>query len=374
MFLFSKKPKSNLGIDIGASAVKIAEIGKEEERHKLINYGIFPLREYFKRKEEKVSDPLKLSNQELAEIIKRTIQEAKVGSHSAYLSVPVYSSFLTLVELPAMTEKEIASALPFEAKKYVPVPISEVVLDWSIVGPIDHSTQTTKSNQASPINPSNINPPSKPANIQILIIAVPREVINDYNKIMKLAGLNLIGLEEETFSLTRSLIGNDKSTILLVDAGARSINISIIDGGFIRVAHNLEMGGTKIINAVSQQMGLNPERTEELKKNLLAGRIVDREAAEMKGVINSILGTITLEVRKIVDRYQAKYGRKVEKCILAGGVVQSFGFNEYFNNKMDIEVSLGNPFARVIYPPALEPILKELSSSMAVSIGLAMRE
>ena len=339
MFLFSKKPKSNLGIDIGASAVKIAEIGKEEERHKLINYGIFPLREYFKRKEEKVSDPLKLSNQELAEIIKRTIQEAKVGSHSAYLSVPVYSSFLTLVELPAMTEKEIASALPFEAKKYVPVPISEVVLDWSIVGPIDHSTQTTKSNQASPINPSNINPPSKPANIQILIIAVPREVINDYNKIMKLAGLNLIGLEEETFSLTRSLIGNDKSTILLVDAGARSINISIIDGGFIRVAHNLEMGGTKIINAVSQQMGLNPERTEELKKNLLAGRIVDREAAEMKGVINSILGTITLEVRKIVDRYHAKYGRKVEKCIFVGYSLEQKGYHCYNPNTREIRVN-----------------------------------
>ncbi len=318
------------------------------------------MKEYLKQKEKQgkqeigeqdKKETLRIPDEEMAEIIKKTIGEAKIRTREAYLSVPVYSSFLTLIELPAMPEKEIAAALPFEAKKYVPVPISEVVLDWSVVGL-----------------------PDKQATLQILLIAVPKEVISYYNKIIKLVGLNLRSLEEETFSLTRSLVGNDKSALLLIDAGARSINISIIDEGYIRVAHNLEMGGTKIIKAVSQQMGLSPEKEEELKKTLSSGQMIDKQGPELKGIIHSILGNITIEVRKIIDSYQGKYNRKIEKCILIGGAVQAFGFVEYFINKLNMEVSLGNPFARVIYPSLLEPALKELGSSLAVAVGLAMRE
>jgi len=353
MFLFGKKPKSHLGVDIGASAVKLAEVEKEGGRHKLINYGIFPLREYLEKREKKVSaESPRIPQDEMAEIIKKTMREARIKTREAYLSIPVYSSFLTLIELPPMPEKEIAAALPFEAKKYVPVPISEVVLDWSIV---------TLGN--------------KQTNLQILLIAVPKEVIDYYNKIVKLTGLNLRSVEEETFSLTRCLVGNDKSAIILIDAGARSINISIVDGGYIRIAHNLEMGGTKIIKAVSQQMGLSLEKAEELKENLLAiGQSLEEQNPELKGVVYSILGNVAIEVREIIDSYQSKHNRRIEKCILVGGAIRAFGFVDYFMNKLNMEVSLGNPFARVIYPQLLEPALKDLGPSLAVAVGLAMSE
>ena len=342
MFLFKEKPKSYLGVDIGASAVKLVELEKEEGRYKLKNYGIFSLKEYLKQE--------KLTSQEIAEIIKKTIKEAKITSRQAYLSLPVYLSFSTLIDFPAMSEKEIKAAIPFEAKKYVPVPISEVVLDWSIV-----------------------ESPPQQKELQVLLIAVPKEIINDYQKAIQLAGLNLSALEEETFSLSRALIGNDKSSIILIDAGARSISISIVDNGYIRVISNLEMGGMKLNKTISQQMGFSLEQAEKLKKDFSDSQLTNEQNSQLKGIIHSVLDMVIFEIKKIIDSYQNKYKRKLEKCILVGDGIRLPGFVEYFVNKLGLEVSLGDPFSRVIYPPLLKPVIKELGPSLTVAVGLAMR-
>lgn len=352
MFFFGRKPKSYLGVDIGASAVKLVELEKEQGRHKLKNYGLFPLAEYFKQESHQTYlEPLKIPSQEMAEIVKRVIKEAKISARDAYLSIPVYSSFSTLIEFPPMSEKEIVAAIPYEARKYVPVPISEVLLDWSVVSPAKQG-----------------------GNIQILLIAVLKEIINNCTQIIKLSNLNLKAIEAETFSLSRALVGNDKSAIILIDVGARSVSISIVDNGYIRLTHNLEMGGIKMTKTIAQQTSLTLEEAEKIKKSLSAGESIDKNTVQIKGIISSVAGAVIIEIRKIIELYQNKYNRKIEKGILVGGVSQTFGFADYFINKLGIEVSVGNPFARVAYPPILEPVIKEIGPCLAVAVGLAMRE
>jgi len=369
MFLFKKKPKSYLGIDIGASAIKLVELEKEEGRHKLKNYAIFSLKEYLKEAWYQTSSEFrKLPNEELAGIVKETIKEAKIISQAAYFSLPVYSSFSTLIDFPTMSEKEIETAIPFEAKKYVPVPISEVILDWSIIDSLGQQK-----------------------GLQVLLMAVPKKNINHYRKVIQSAGLNISALESEIFSLSRALVGNDKSTVIIIDMGARSVSLSIIDDGYIRVINNLEMGGLKLTKTISQQMNISLKEAEELKKNLSANQAASQsrakiygepvesisrpgeQSAQLKEIIHSVLNAVIFEIKKVIDSYQSKYNRRVEKCILAGGGVQVPGFADYFINKLGLEASLGNPFARVIYPPLLEPAVKELGPSLAVAVGLAMR-
>lgn len=350
MFLFKKEPNSLLGIDIGASAVKLVEIEKQGGRRKLKNYGIFPLPEYLQSKNYKDSlELLKVPAEEIAEIIKKVIQEAKIKSRDACVSIPVYSSFFTLIDLPNMSEKEIAAAVPFEARKYVPVPIAEVVLDWSIISQSD-----------------------KKSTRQVLIVAVPKEIIARYKQIIKLSGLKLRRMEAETFSLARALVGNDKSVISIIDAGARSINVSVVDGGFIRANNNLEMGGLKIVDTISQQMKLSPQNMEKLKKTILVSGLSGIQNTEVKDMIKSIFNVILVEIKKITDSYQSKHNRKIEKYVLVGGISQTFDLVDYFTDKLDAEVFLGNPFARVVYPSLLEPAIKEIGPVLAVSTGLAM--
>ncbi len=352
MFLFKKKLKSYLGVDIGASAVKLVELEKEEGRYKLKGYAIFSLKEYLKESwYQTPSESLKLPSEELAEIVKETTKEAKIISKAAYFSLPVYSSFSTLIDFPVMSEKEIEAAISFEAKKYVPVPVTEVVLDWSIIDSLNQQK-----------------------GFQVLLMAVPKKIINRYKEVIQLTGLNLSALESEIFSLSRALLGNDKSTVILIDVGARSVSLSIVDGGYIRVIGNLEMGGLKLTKTISQQMNISLEEAEKFKKSLSANQAASQQSAQLKEIIHSVLNAIIFEIKKVIDSYQSKYNRKVEKCILVGGGVQVPGFVESFINKLGLEVSLGKPFARVTYPPLLEPIIKELGLSLAVAVGLAMRE
>ena len=354
MFLFKKKPKSYLGIDISASAIKLVELEKKEERYSLKNYAIYSLKEYFKERSQK--DDFKfvnLSNEEVAEVIKKAMSHAGIESYNAYFSVPVYSSFSTVIDFPIMSEKEIASSISFEAGKYIPVPISEVVLDWSIV-----SSQEQK----------------KSSKQEVLLIAVPKEIVNNYKKITNLVGLKLKSIEEETFSLSRSLIGNDKIPTLLIDAGFRSINVSIVDNGYIKVTHNLEMGGIKINEAIAKQLNLSLEEAEEIKIKLSNNKLSDAQAFRLKEIINSVLEVVLVEVKKIIDTYQSKYNKKIEKCILTGGGFELAGSVDYFNNELSLDISLGDPFARVIYPSLLKPIMKKLGPSLSVAVGLAMRK
>lgn len=351
MFLFKKKQKNCLGIDIGASAVKIVELEREEARYKLKNYAVFSLKDCLKENWYQAPSGISgLSNQERSEIIKETIKEAKIKSANAYLSLPVYSSFSTLIDFPSMSEKEIGTAIPYEAKKYVPVPLAEVILDWSIVNPLD-----------------------KQKGFQVLLMAVPKKIVNDYKKMLQLTNLSLSAFESEVFSLSRALVGNDKSTLILVDVGARSVSLSIVDNGFIRMVGNLEMGGLKLTKTIAEQMKIDLEEAERLKRDLTNQQISPEKSAQLKEIVQSLLGTVTFEVKKVIDSYQNKYKRRVEKCILVGGGLRMAGLTDYFVNKLGVEVSLGKPFARVAYPPSLEPAIKELGPSLAVAVGLAMR-
>jgi type IV pilus assembly protein PilM len=357
MFLFKKKPKIHLGIDIGTSAIKLVELEKKEERYQLKTYGIFPITEYLKHLHQRVHlETPKLSDEQIAEMIKRTIQEAKAEARTVCLSVPVYSSFSTLINLPPMSEKEVSAAIPFEAKKYIPVPISEVILDWSIIRKTEGQTSETKEER------------TKSEGRQILLVAVPKDVVAKYTRIAQLANLRLRAIEAETFSLARCLVGNDKSAIVLVDTGARSSNISIIDQGYVRVTHNLEIGGTELTERISQNMNISLEEAEELKKTGQAQKF------ELEEITHSVLDIIINEIKKIVNHYQTKYNRKIEKCILVGGGIGLPGLVDYFTPKLGLEVSIGNPFARVVYLSILEPVIKELGPSLAVATGLAMRE
>lgn len=373
MFLFKKKLKNYLGIDISASAIKLVELEKKDERFSLKNYAIFSLKEYFKKKKQKGGFKFtNLPNKEVAEIIKKAINYAKIKSCNAYLSVPVYSSFFTVIDFPAMSEKETASSIPFEARKYIPVPISEVVLDWSIIDP--KKPNSDKKSKQKLLDSSGSKTPKQVSKQEILLVAVPKEIISNYNKIINLAGLKLKAIEEETFSLSRSLIGNDKTLTLLIDAGFRSINVSIIDNGYIKLTHNLEMGGIKITEAIAKHMNLSLEKAEEIKIKLSNNELSNVHNIRLKEVINSVLRVIIVEIKKIIDTYQVKYNKKIEKCILTGGGFELVGFVDYFNSELSLDISLGDPFVRTIYPSLLKPVIKELGPSLSVAVGLAMRE
>ena len=358
-FFRSIKPKgNNVGIDIGTSSIKLVELEKRGGRFALANYGIFELQGNSNSAgstSENWQSILKLSDEDIASEIKELLSKAKIGSIDVIASIPSFSTFATVIEMPYVSNEDLARALPFEAKKYVPIPLDEVVLDWSIVG-------TNDSGKTGSV---------KPSTVEVFLAAVPKEETMRYQKIMKNAGLRLQALELENSSLIRVLLGNDLSPTVIVNIGGRSTSIVIVNRGYERVSHNYEIGGFEITKAISQSLSVSLEKAEELKRRF--GLIKTDENIINESMV-SLIDMMIFETQKTISNYEEAKRDKIVNVVLVGGLANIPGFADYFRNKLNRDILVGNSFSRLIYPSDLEPIVPELSSTLSVAIGLGMRE
>jgi len=423
------KSKGKLGIDIGTSAIKIIELEKESGRFALKNYGFFEFKSTEHPRAERpgadVASPLspvpsgtengstqwqsrhgddqnilKLPDGEIIWGIKEVLKKAKIKATNVVASIPAFSTFATVIELPYISEQDLAKALPFEARKYIPVPLNEVVLDWSIIdiprpdAYIDGALSNTLSPRPNsrrpdvpvPILPSvetkgrrdreRLNAPStsasgRPTTVEVFLAAVSKDETTRYQRIMQGAGLNLRALELENSALTRALLGNDLSPTVIVNIGGRSTSIVIVDKGYERLSHNYEVGGFEITRSIARSLNVSLEKAEELKKKL---GIKEIDENVIRGAMKSLVNMMVFETKKTITNYEETKNQKISKVLLVGGLANMPNFANYFQQKLGREVHIGNALARIVYPQTLSPIIQELSSTFAVATGLAMRE
>ena len=353
--------KSKLGIDIGTAAIKIVELEKSGGRFTLKNYGLFEL----KGTDVQSSGPgmgqsiLKLPDQEIIWGIKELIKKGNIKSTDAVASIPSFSTFTTIIEMPYLSEQELAKSLPFEARKYIPIPLNEVILDWSIIDII---------NPTAPKTPGAI---SKPTTVQVFIAAVPKDETEKYRRIMKGAGLNLKALELENTALVRALLGNDLSPTAIVNIGGRSTSIVIVDKGYERVSHNYEIGGFEITKSIARSLNVSIEKAEELKRKMGMNKADENIVNE--AMVN-LVDMMAFETKKTINNYESLKNQKISRVLLVGGLTNMPSFSNYFKQKLNMDVYSANAFARIIYPESLKPAIQELANTFSIATGLAMRD
>ena len=198
------------------------------------------------------------------------------------------------------------------------------------------------------------------------------DLVKRYVDIFKAAGLTLLSLETENFALIRSLVGNDKSVIMLVDLGATTSSLSVVERGLPVLNRSLEMGGTMITRAISNSLNVNFDRAEQFKQDLSLGS----ETADniLPQTVEKSFLPILNEIKYTLNVYQEQNKRRVEKIILTGGSALLGNLAGYLSKLLNINTYIGDPWARVIFPTELKPILDRLGSRFAVAIGLAMRD
>ena len=369
MSLFNFGSKSKLGIDIGTASIKIVEM-ETSGRFKLKNYGLFEL----KSEDESLSlsnsnidknkTHVQLSDADIVWGIKETLTRSKIMARDAVASIQSFSTFATVISLPYLSEEEIAKAVQLEAKKYVPLALSEVILDWSIV---NASTDTIAAANAR--NKEAGKSVSAPL-VEVFMVAVPKAETLRYQNIIRQAGLNLRALEIENAALIRSVIGNDQSPTAIINIGGRSTSILIIDRGIERLSRNYEVGGFEITKSIARAMNVDLKRAEELKRSL---GLIKETSNTARQVMSSLVDLIVFEARKTIHNYEDARSIKIDKIFLVGGLANMPGFFDYFKEKLNSDISLGNPLARIVIPPELAPIRPELNSTFSVALGLAMR-
>ena len=350
-FPFRVISKKFLGVDIGTSAIKIVELGRFGKRLTLENYGEISATVFYKkpfRTFEKST--LSLATSDIAKAVKAILEETKIKTKKACFSIPDFCSFFTWFELPKMTEKELPEAIKYAARQRIPIPLSEVTLDWQIIE-------------------GKVGGPEK-TNLKILLVTVPNEIINQYREIAEKCQLELQTLEAEVFGLTRSLVRNEKKVVALVDIGAQSTTVSVIDQKILKRSHSFDVSGNELTYTIAKSLGIDYNEAEELKKQ--HGLTVSQQNS-VRDIVSPFIDLIVAEIEKISREFFQTESKTIEKIILAGGTVLLPGLEEYFKKGLQKEVAITNPFSDVFYPSILEETLRKMGPSYAIAIGMALK-
>ena len=341
MGFFSSTSTSYVGIDIGTSGIKIVELKKERSRPKLVSYGF----------SENISNnniDWKNDVKYIAKIINEICGRSGIKSRNVVSALPTFSVFSSIINLPDIPKKDFDSAVHWEAKKVIPLPLEEMSIDW----------RELKNNSDEKGN-------------RILLIGAPRSLVNKQMEIFKEAKMNLLFLETETFSLVRSIVGNDESSIALVEIGATTSDVSIVDNGIPVFSRSIDTGGETITRAIQNNLNIGLERAEQFKYDLGINSM-DSSSDVIPQTIKDTISPVVNEIRYDIELFEKGY-IKFEKIILSGGSSLLSGLVDYLSSELDINVIIGNPWARVLCPEEIKPLLNEIGAKMAVSIGLAMR-
>jgi type IV pilus assembly protein PilM len=355
--------KSCLGIDIGTSGVKIIQLAKKGERLTLEKYGEIGARVFYEESARTFEkSTLLLSSNDIAKAILAICQEAKITERKSFFTIPDFASFFTSFELPPMTREEVPQAVRFEARHHIPLPLAEVTLDWSIIeGEADEKKKTP---------------------LKILLVAVSNDLLDQYSQVANLANLELKGLEVEAFALVRALIGEEKGVMAILDIGARSTTINIVDQGILKVSHSFDVAGNEMTQVLAKALDIDFFEAENLKKvhGLKhffpeTGETGEEELITKKvgEILIPLIDLILAELERTGQNFSQVSGKKIEKVILAGGSSLLPGLKEYFLKVLKKKVEIANPFADIFYPPLLEPVLKEMGPSYAIAVGASLR-
>lgn len=345
--------KTYLGVDIGTTSIKIVELTDAGEKPMLKNYGILESYGHLERLNNAIqTSSLKMLDRETAELLATLVRQLDCKTKDVVASIPTFSAFTALLDIPVMSPEETSQAMQYQARAFVPLPVSEVTIDWIPVEEYEDEKGIKKQH--------------------ILLVSVPNEHIERYQRIFKLAGLNLRALEIEGLSLARILTAGDPTRSLIVDIGARSTAILVARNGLLKYTAQTDFAGSSLTQAVSSGLRINIHRAEEIKKR--KGLLGTGGEQELSTLMVTFLDVILGEVQRVRTNYEKDYGETIERVILSGGGSNLLGVERYMSDALKLPVVKANPFSKVSYPQTLAPFVKDMAGPFSVSLGLGIKE
>lgn len=353
----SNKEKSVLGVDIGSSSLKVVQLRKEHGQAVLETYGELALGPY---SGVEAGQATSLSVEQITESLKDLLREAKVTTKSCGVSIPFSRSLLTLVELPYRSDpKEQKTVIELEARKYIPVPISEVQLDWFIVPKEGPKTSDQDG------SPSAEHGGEK---IKVLLVAVHNDELSLLQNVISGAGLSASFYEIEIFSTIRAVVENSIRPVTVIDIGASSTKTYVIEHGVVALSHAISTGSQDITRAISISGNVSIAQAEALKK---------KEGLGDGGALGSpelVFSRIFAEARRVLIQYETTHKKSITSIILTGGGGVTKELGTYAKNIFSIDVHVADPFMKTEAPAFMRSVLTEIGPEFAVAVGLALRK
>ena len=338
---------NHFGLDIGTHSIKAVQLSGSFERPNFVSAGQIPSPGKGLVSESPVDQAAS------ADAIKRLHHEAQFTTDQVITALPESQIFTRVIEMPNLKESEVANAIGWEAEQYVPIPISDVRLDWQILSKANNNQNR----------------------IEVLLIAAPKLLIDRYLKVLRQAGLSVVSLETEITAVVRSLVQKLEGapTTLVISIGASTTDLSIVSAGRISFTRSVGTGGLALARGVAQDLGFELDQAEEYMKTY--GLDSDQLEGKVMQAIKPIFDVVVNETRRALAFYAGKHAEiPVKRVVVTGGTAKLPGLVIYLAEALGLEVQIADPWQGINLPPNVSQHLREEGPSYAVATGLALKE
>ena len=347
-----KRSKPVIGLDIGSSAVKAVELKPAGKGYRVTAFGNEPV------PPDSIVDGAIIDGTAVAEAIQRLFDNKAFKTKEVAASLSGNAVIVKKINLPVMTEAELAESIYWEAEQYIPFDIQDVNLDYQILDP-----GTGADSKGT---------------MEVLLVAAKKEKIADYTGVIAQSGRVPVVVDVDAFALQNAYEINygldPQQVVVLLNAGASAININILSGEQSLFTRDISVGGNAYTEAVQKELNLPFESAEQLKK----GEPVEGVTfAEVQPVLHAMTENVLLEVQKTFDFFKATAASdRIDRILLSGGASRVDGFKQALGDRFGTVVEPFDAFRNIAFDPMKLGVKnpENLVPTAAVAVGLALRK
>jgi type IV pilus assembly protein PilM len=338
-----------IGLDIGSRTIKAAQIVETKQGSTLKNFGSIDIA-------HGVIEECAINNPEtVAESIQQLLKSCGIKESNVAMSIGGYSVIVKKIIVQTMAEEQLQETIHFEAEQYIPFDISDVNLDFQILG-------------ESESNPNQMN---------VFLVAAKKEMVDDYINLVNLAGLNPCIIDVEAFALQNCFEANydvQKENIALIDIGASKTSLNILKNTASVFMRDVSLGCGQINQKIMSLIECSFEEAEQLKY----GNTPDRLSPDdLKGIVSSVVADWCTEIRRALDFYYSTYPEdRIKRIVLSGGGANIGEFRDLLATEASADVEMINPFQNfnIENKKLDDAFIKQVAPQAAICMGLALRK
>lgn len=332
-------------LDIGTTSVRVVQLARSGKDWSLQHYGVAPV-------DIKVASSDAPDDQrKLGEVIMTVIGQSGIKTRDVVLGIPSNKMFATVVDMPEMSQAELASTIRYQAEQFIPMSLDEAKVDWALLG---------KS-------------PNDATKNEILLASVANNFSEARLDLIEGLGFNVVVIEPDSLALARALLPpGDVGAHLIVEVGDFTTDIVMTYADAPRLIRSVSTGMQSFIKVAAQNLNVQPQQAAQfimkfgLQPDKLEGQVV--RALELS------VDQFVSEIIKSVKFFQTRY----QTITLGSMIVSNYGatipgFAAYVAERVGLKAELGNPWQRVRVSTADQAKLQPLSTQFAVAVGLAQR-
>ncbi len=346
---FLNRNRQVVGLDIGSSSIKTVELRPVRKGgYELLSLGMEEL------SPDCVVDGVIISKLPVADAITRIFTQQAIKNRRVATSISGHSVIVKKIALPVQSDEDLAESIRWEAEQYIPFDISDVNLDYQVLG---ESTTT--------------------GNLDVLLVAVKKEKITDHTSVITMAGKSPVVVDVDAFALQNAYEANyaptTRSSVALLDVGASVMTINIVSGTDFLFTRDVSVGGRQYTDFIQKEFNLNFSQAQSLKH----GESIDGiDPSEARHIIDSVTEILCLEIQKTFDFFKSTTTvDHLDRMLVSGGGAHTPGLIETLEKKFEIPTEKFDAFKNVAYDPKRfsDSLVTGRSPDLAIAVGLALR-